>query len=64
MKSVVCSTSGFTNTDDDEEEDDDDESESNVVMKHEECKLLLSVYVDDLKMVGLSQNLAPCVGQN
>ena len=37
MKSVVCSTSGFTNTEDDEEEDD--ESESNVVMKHEECKL-------------------------
>ena len=39
MKSVVCSTSGFTNTEDDEEEDDDDESESNVFMKHEECKL-------------------------
>ena len=26
---------------------------------HEESKLLLSVYVDDLKMVGLKQNIAP-----
>ena len=29
------------------------------LFKHEESKLLLSVYVDDLKMVGLKQNIAP-----